>query len=133
MYNLNQFYPELGGYVIEISSDGSHGSVIAMQDQGWIGITWIEAAQCINDPAYHDANGGKFKDWRFPSKKELTLMYQIFKGKNLPNFDVDNYWGSQEAGPDGLDVRYKNFRSGDDYVEPQFGNDACKLRAVRDF
>ena len=33
-YTINTFYAELGGYVIEINTDGTHGLVAAMQDQG---------------------------------------------------------------------------------------------------
>ena len=33
-YNVNTFYAELGGYVIQISPNGKHGLVVAMQDQG---------------------------------------------------------------------------------------------------
>ena len=34
IYNVNTFYAELGGYVMEISPNGKHGLVVAMQDQG---------------------------------------------------------------------------------------------------
>lgn len=33
-YNVNTFYAELGGSVIQVNSDGKHGLVVAMQDQG---------------------------------------------------------------------------------------------------
>ena len=34
IYTVNTFYAELGGYVIQISPNGKHGLVVAMQDQG---------------------------------------------------------------------------------------------------
>ena len=39
-YNVNTFYAELGGYVIQ--TDGTHGVVVAMQDQG-VSSDWEEA------------------------------------------------------------------------------------------
>ena len=40
-YSVNTFYAELGGYVIEVNSDGTHGLVVAMQDQGT--SNWYES------------------------------------------------------------------------------------------
>ena len=40
-YTINTFYAELGGYVIQISPSGTHGLVVAMQDQGT--SNWYEA------------------------------------------------------------------------------------------
>jgi hypothetical protein len=72
-YNVNTFYAELGGYVIEINTDGTHGLVVAMQDQGI--SNWYLANDLFSNAANHDANGAKFKDWRLPTRRELNLMY----------------------------------------------------------
>ena len=72
-YTINTFYAELGGYVIEINTDGTHGLVAAMQDQGT--SKWYEANDLLSNAANHDVNGAKFKDWRLPTKRELNLMY----------------------------------------------------------
>jgi len=72
-YILNTFYASLGGYVIEINADGTHGLVVAMQDQGF--SSWYEANDLLSNAANHDVNGAKFKDWRLPTKRELNLMY----------------------------------------------------------
>ena len=44
-YNVNTYYAELGGYVIQISPDGTHGVVVAMQDQGI--SNWYEAKDLL--------------------------------------------------------------------------------------
>ena len=45
-YSVNTFYAELGGYVIEVNSDGTHGLVVAMQDQGT--SNWYEANDLLS-------------------------------------------------------------------------------------
>ena len=54
-YTINTFYAELGGYVIEINTDGTHGLVAAMQDQGT--SNWYEANDLLSNAANHDVNG----------------------------------------------------------------------------
>lgn len=90
-YTVNTFYPELGGYVIEINADGTHGLVAAMQDQGI--SNWYEANDLLSNAANHDVNGAKFKDWRLPTKRELNLMYV-----QRTNIGANNsyYWSSTE-------------------------------------
>jgi hypothetical protein len=99
-YNVNTFYAELGGYVIEINTDGTHGLVVAMQDQGT--STWYEANDLLSNAANHDANGAMFKDWRLPTRRELNLMYtqRISIGGfdlslNAPGYSY--YWSSTEG------------------------------------
>jgi hypothetical protein len=98
-YALNTFYAELGGYVIEINSDGTHGLVVAMQDQGV--SNWYEANDLLSNAANHDVNGAKFKDWRLPTKRELNLMYA--QRISIEGFDLTGnaptysaYWSSTE-------------------------------------
>ena len=89
-------YPELGGYVFYVTSDGKHGLVAETQDQG--SASWYEAQNFISNPAFHSANGQKFTDWRLPTKYELFLMY--FQRNSIGGFssDVFNgaYWSSTE-------------------------------------
>ena len=59
-YTVNTFYAELGGYVIEVNSDGTHGIVVAMQDNG--NQNWNNAFNYVNNPSYHDTDGASFKD-----------------------------------------------------------------------
>jgi hypothetical protein len=89
-YNVNTFYAELGGYVIEINTDGTHGLVAAMQDQGL--SNWYEANDLLSNAANHDVNGAKFKDWRLPTKRELNLMYV----QRINIGATSYYWSSTE-------------------------------------
>ena len=97
-YNVNTFYAELGGYVIK--TDGTHGVVVAMQDQGaapCCDANWSDAKAIVNDASKHDANGAKFNDWRLPTKDELNIIFMQkdsiggFKGLTLTY-----YWSSAE-------------------------------------
>jgi hypothetical protein len=93
-YNVNTLYPELGGYVIEVNSDGSHGLVVAMQDQGF--SNWYEANDLLSNASNHDTNGAKFKDWRLPTKRELNLMYVVYINGNGATLNANFYWSSTE-------------------------------------
>jgi len=77
---------------MEINSDGSHGLVVAMQDQG--PSNWYEANDLSSNPSNHDIDGAKFKDWRLPVKRELNLMYGIFSNGNGANLNESEYWSS---------------------------------------
>ncbi|WP_430401189.1 DUF1566 domain-containing protein [Flavobacterium sp.] len=93
-YNVNTFYAELGGYVIEVNSVGSHGLVVAMQDQG--ASYWYEANDLLSNASNHDYNGKKFKDWRLPTKRELNLMYLVYDNGNGATLNANYYWSSTE-------------------------------------
>ena len=86
-YNVNTFYAELGGYVIQISPNGKHGLVVAMQDQGI--SNWYEANDLLSNPSNHDADGKEFSDWRLPTKRELNLMYVVYNNGNGANFKLE--------------------------------------------
>ena len=126
-YLNNTFYAELGGYVIEVNSDGTHGLVVAMQNQGI--SNWYEADNVLSNASNHDTNGAKFKDWRLPTKRELNLMYGVFSGGNGASLPNVCYWSSTEGGSSGAwrqcfnnGVQGSNFKGGT-------GN----VRAVRAF
>lgn len=99
-YSVNTFYAELGGYVIQISPNGKHGLVVAMQDQGT--STWYEANDLLSNPSNHDADGKEFSDWRLPTKRELNLMYGVYSGSNAASLNSGYYWSSTE------DIYYYN-------------------------
>ena len=94
-YSVNTFYAELGGYVIQISPNGKHGLVVAMQDQG--SSTWYEANDLLSNPSNHDADGKEFSDWRLPTKRELNLMYVVYNNGNAASLNSGSYWSSTEV------------------------------------
>jgi len=122
-YNVNTFYAELGGYVIEINTDGTHGLVAAMQDQFL--SNWYEANDLLSNAANHDVNGAKFKDWRLPTKRELNLMYVQRTNIGATNY----YWSSTESGSNNAWRQY--FSNGNQYDDGKFF--ASFVRAVRAF
>ena len=132
-YNVNTFYAELGGYVIEINTDGTHGLVVAMQDQGT--STWYEANDLLSNAANHDANGAMFKDWRLPTRRELNLMYT--QRISIGGFDLSlnapgysDYWSSTEY--DSSLAWGQNFSYGTQYPSVKT-NTTVYVRAVRAF
>jgi len=123
-YKVNTFYAELGGYVIK--TDGTHGVVVAMQDQG--ATNWYDAEAMVNDASKHDSNGAKFNDWRLPTKDELNLIF--LQKESIGGFNLGmSYWSSTEY--DSGNAWYQNFVYG--------GQDAINegstfgVRAVRAF
>ena len=95
IYTVNTFYAELGGYVIQISPNGKHGLVVAMQDQGT--SNWYEANDLLSNPSNHDADGKEFSDWRLPTKRELNLMYVVvYANGNGASLNANSYWSSTE-------------------------------------
>ena len=126
-YSNNTFYAELGGYVIEVNSDGTHGLVVAMQDQGT--SNWYESDDLLSNASNHDTNGAKFKDWRLPTKRELNLMYGIFSNGNGANLNESEYWSSTENDNDGARRQY--FANGSQASNNK--TNTFSVRAVRAF
>tara|TARA_B100001094_G_scaffold207732_1_gene201616 strand:+ start:347 stop:1000 length:654 start_codon:yes stop_codon:yes gene_type:complete len=126
-YSVNTFYAELGGYVIQISPNGKHGLVVAMQDQGT--STWYEANDLLSNPSNHDADGKEFSDWRLPTKRELNLMYGVYSGSNAASLNSGYYWSSTEY--DGTSAWEQYFGGGDQSYDNKFATDS--VRAVRAF
>ena len=127
-YNVNTFYAELGGYVIK--TDGTHGVVVAMQDQG--AYYWVEAEAMVNDASQHDSNGAKFNDWRLPTKDELNLIHK--QRGSIGGFGLISggfFWSSTEVGYDNSKAWGRNFWDG--YQDFYNKYNANGVRAVRAF
>jgi hypothetical protein len=128
IYTVNTLYPELGGYVIEINADGTHGLVAAMQDQGL--SNWYEANDLLSNAANHDVNGAKFKDWRLPTRRELNLMYGVYIGGNGANLSLNYYWSFTEFDYDYAWLQY--FDGGNQGIDNK-GYTVISVRVVRAF
>jgi hypothetical protein len=127
IYAVNTFYAELGGYVIQISPNGKHGLVVAMQDQGL--STWYEANDLLSNASNHDADGREFSDWRIPTKRELNLMYFVYANGNGASLNANYYWSSTE---DDFDIAWgQGFSSGIQSLNDKRLTDS--VRAVRAF
>ena len=127
-YSVDTWYEELGGYVIEVNSDGTHGLVVAMQDQGT--SNWYEANDLLSNASNHDTNGAKFKDWRLPTKRELNLMYVVYTNGNAASLYANYYWSSTER----FDSAWvQDFRAGGYQGDYGKGYFTFVVRAVRAF
>lgn len=127
-YSIHTFYAELGGYVIEVNSDGTHGLVVAMQDQG-AASSWYEINDFVSSPINHDTNGAKFKDWRVPTKRELNLMYLVYSNGNGASLNSNIYWSSTQYYS--TNSWRQNFSNGRQYDGSK--NSGLAVRAVRAF
>ena len=126
-YTVNTEYAELGGYVIQISPNGKHGLVVAMQDQGT--SNWYEANNLVSNASNHDAAGKEFLDWRLPTKRELALLYAVYNNGNAAKLNARFYWSS--TANDNDNAWEQNFDSGNQYdVNKDLTNG---VRAVRAF
>ncbi len=128
-YNINIFYSELGGYVIQVNSDNTQGLVVAMQDQG--SSSWPIANNLANNPKKHTSDGSNFNDWRLPTKTELNLIYKVYKnGFFAGSFKSAWYWSSNQYILD--ESAWKlNFTNGVQNFYSKVGIGA--IRAVRTF
>jgi hypothetical protein len=78
----------LGGTVIWVNAEGTHGLVAANQDQLSY-VNWWEAHSRLNFPDNHDTDGQKYVDWRLPQPWEMTYMASLLTPGR-------NYWTSIE-------------------------------------
>ena len=78
VYELNTVYEVLGGFVIEINDEGTHGLVVSMKDIDMHIANFYTADEALNNnPDNHgDTYSAKFKDWRLPTLRELQLIYK---------------------------------------------------------
>jgi len=128
-YTVNTFYPALGGYVIEVNSDGTHGLVVAMQDQGQ--SNWYEAHNLLSNASNHDTDGKEFLDWRIPTKRELNLMYVVYTNGNGAFLNGNIYWSSTESVY--TSAWRQDFSSNGSQNSGDKGATNRIMRAVRDF
>lgn len=120
-------YPELGGYVFQVSSDGKHGLVVETQDQGR--EFWDDANILISTPTSHSINGAKFRDWRMPTLDELNKIYD--QRLAIGSFSSNYYWSSTvESNPAMPWV--KNFNGGSQNKNGKMANHNL-IRSVRVF
>jgi hypothetical protein len=112
---------------MQISPNGKHGLVVAMQDQGI--SNWYEANDLLSNASDHDADGKEFSDWRLPTKRELDLMHLVFTTGNGPFLNANFYWSS--PGSDSFSAWRQYFASG----SQNYGNkdNTFLVRAVRAF
>jgi hypothetical protein len=126
------FWPELGGYVFRISSDGKHGLVCETIDQGTCEATF--AQNLVSDPINHSTVGAKFMDWRVPTLIELNEMYS--QRIAIGNFQTLWYWSSVALYGSSNYYWYQNFGS---VIIANPNNQSygqvynCSVRAVRSF
>lgn len=125
-YLVNNFYEELGGYIIEVSTSGKHGIVAARLDQGT--SNWYNTINLYSNPDNHDAAGAEFKDWRMPTYRELNIIYEN-------KFEVGGltdayYWSSAEYDVNGAWLQ--DFSNGNQYNASKSGI-SSNVRAVRTF
>jgi hypothetical protein len=118
-------WPELGGYVFWVSTDGKHGLVADTQDQG--NTSWFDAKNLIARPANHSVDGQKFRDWRMPTKYELNEMY--LQDVAIGGFANSYYWSSTEI--DNVNAWREYFGSGHQYSVNK--TKLYDVRAVRAF
>jgi len=125
-YLVNNFYEELGGYIIEVSASGKHGIVAARLDQGT--SNWYNAINSLSNPDNHDAEGAEFKDWRMPTNRELNLMY--VNKSEVGGLTDAYYWSSTEYDVNGAWLQ--DFSNGNQYNASKSGI-SSNIRAVRAF
>jgi hypothetical protein len=125
-YFVNNFYEELGGYIIEVSASGKHGIVAARLDQGT--SNWYNTINLLSNPDNHDAAGAEFKDWRMPSNRELNLMYG--NKSEVGGLTDAYYWSSSEYDVNGAWLQ--DFSNGNQYNASKSGI-SSNVRAVRAF
>ena len=133
VYNVDTFYAELGGFVIEVRDGGKHGLVVAMQDQDV--STWFPIDNILNDATKHDADGAKFMDWRLPTIRELELIY-IAKANISPMWSGNDYWSATR--PNYSNAYFINMANGFGTSSYSPGanhstNNSKAVRAVRTF
>jgi len=121
----------LGGVVFYVNAEGTHGLVVAQQDQ-MSNVNWYDAHDNLNNPINHDVLGEQYLDWRLPSKLELKLIYNNLN-KHMPSsigrFTGHFYWSSTEHINDAATVH--SFSDGNQTISNK--HNTCFVRAVRAF
>ena len=117
-----------GGIVFYVNAEGTHGLVAANVDQGI--SDWYDAHDNLSNPVNHDAEGGKYFDWRLPSRWELNEMYSFLHLYGIGGFVAEWYRSSTESG--GNSAWVQDFGNGDQ-IELVSKAVSRPVRAVRAF
>jgi len=128
-YVVGSNYAELGGIVVWVSSNGQHGLVVEASDMNNTPVTWYNAQNLISEPSNHYGAANQFRDWRLPTKFELTEIYSLF-GTSLWGW----YWTSTEV--NSLTAFALELNGGGPIVDYQWAKDRTtnsNVRAVRAF
>jgi len=115
-----------GGYVIEVTPNGQHGLVAALQNQS-TGVSWNAANDVLSNEANHDASGKNYKDWRLPTRRELNLIYN--QKASIGGYFGGSYWSSIEESSSDAYLQY--FSTGAQGYGPKGA--PYYIRAVRAF
>jgi hypothetical protein len=85
--------------------------VVARQDQG--ATSWYNANELVNNPANHDSDCAKFRDWRLPTKREFLIVYHNYKNEdNGGRLFESYYWLSTSKTLDNVRAWILNFYNG---------------------
>ena len=131
-YNVNTFYAELGGYVIQ--TDGTHGVVVAINKNQGVSSDWEEIREAISDNSKYTSDGAKFNDWRIPTIDELKIIYK--QRRNIGGLYNGMYWSTMGCN---MGVLVWVFNKNESYCYrtiPQpagIGGNSPFVRAVRAF
>ena len=112
LYSVGAYAPELGGYIIRLSPDGQHGTVVESVSMG---ETWYRASEAMTNPANHSVAGAVFSDWRLPSINEINDIYDI---RLILGITSGVYWTSILY--DGNDAYRLDFGSGVFYYNDNY-------------
>ena len=121
-------WPELGGYVFWVSTDGKHGLVAETQDGGM--SDWYSIQNLLSNPATHSVIGANFRDWRLPTKYELNEMYLQYS--LIGGFSsINSYLSSTEFSS--TEIYYLSFMGATWYTTVKNTAGGAYYRAVRSF
>ena len=118
-------YPEMGGYVFWVSTDGKHGLVSETQDQPQ--GTWWSTQYIISIPSSHSTDGQRYRDWRLPTLYELDEMYLLRTA--IGGFSPLKYHASDEN--DHPDAGVVDFSNGSHRTPLKYLTH--QIRSVREF
>ncbi|WP_299890116.1 hypothetical protein [uncultured Lacinutrix sp.] len=135
-YVVGTNYPELGGIVIWVSSNGQHGLVAEATDMLTSGVTWYNAQDLTSNPSNHSGAANQFADWRVPTRSQAYIMHSV----NATSL-YGNYWTSTELNtPPSLEekaIRMELYNVGptNQITESPFpkSNADVNMRSVRTF
>lgn len=118
-----------GGIVFFINKEGTHGLVVACQDQQE-NATFQVCYDLVNDPRFHDQHGAEYFDWRLPKLWEAYEVYLNLHLENIGDFSNSGYWTSEASNEFGV-MHVMNFSKGVDHTSHKMAT--YRARGVRTF